>query len=552
MAETFTQRDGVLYCEELPVPEIVARWGTLTGTGTLVRLILRRDRARTPTWVLGLTFLVWVQVVSIEGLYPTAADLREAAASFEGNPALEAFSGPTRALDTVGGQTTWQVAIYGAVVLALMSLFMVGRHTRAEEESGRAELVRSTVVGRHAAIAAVLLVMTAANALAALLVTVTLPVIGLGVAGSFALGASMAGCGWVFGAVAAVAAQLSQNTHVGSGVAGGLLGLAFVLRAAGDVGDGVLTWYSPIGWTSLVQAFSGERWWVLGLFVAAVALLVPVAFALASRRDLGAGLLAPAAGPPRAQPLLLRPVGLAWRLSWATLLGWAIGLFVFGLAYGSVGNDIEDVIGSSEGFREVIAPGDGDLTDLYLVTTALQLALVGSGYALMATLRLRAEESAGRAEPVLAGALPRTRWMASWVGLAAVGAAVALASGGLGTGLAYGAAVGDLGQVPRLVGVALAYVPAVWVLVGLAAALFGLVPRATVAVWAALAWCAFAGILGSLLDLPSWAQGLSPFHHVPEVPTAQFDLVPMVGLTLVALAFTGVGLAAFRRRDLTT
>jgi ABC-2 type transport system permease protein len=533
-------------------PDAAPRWGTLTGTGALVRLILRRDRVRIPIWVLGLTVLVWVQVVSIDGLYPTAADLREAAASFVGNPALEAFSGPTRGLDTLGGMVTWQIAIYGAITLALMSLFMVGRHTRAEEESGRAELVRSTVVGRHAAIAAVLLVMTAANALAALLVTVTLPPMGLGVAGSFALGASMAGCGWVFGAVAAVTAQLSENTHVGSGVAGALLGLAFVLRAAGDVGNGVLTWFSPIGWTSLVQAFSGERWWVLGLFVAAVAVLVPVAFALASRRDLGAGLLAAAAGPPRARPLLLRPTGLAWRLSWATLLGWAIGLFVFGLAYGSVGNDIEDVIGSSDGFRDVIAPGAGDLTDLYWVTTALQLALVGSGYALMATLRLRTEESAGRAEPVLAGALPRTRWMASWVGLAAVGAAATLAAGGLGTGLAYGVAVGDLGQVPRLVGVSLAYVPAVWVLVGLAAALFGLVPRATVVVWTALAWCAFVGILGSLLDLPGWVQGLSPFHHVPQVPVAAFDAVPLVGLTLVALAFAGVGLAAFRRRDLST
>lgn len=533
-------------------PDASPRWGTLTGTGALVRLILRRDRVRTPIWVLGVTFLVWVQAVSLDGLYPTAADLREAAVSFEGNPALEAFSGPTRGLDTLGGMTTWQIAIYGAVTLALMSLFMVGRHTRADEESGRAELVRSTVVGRHAAIAAVLLVMTAANALTALLVTVTLPTVGLGVAGSFALGAAMAGCGWVFGAVAAVTAQLSENTHVGSGVAGALLGLSFVVRAAGDVGNGVLTWFSPIGWTEVVQPFTGERWWVLGVFVAAVAVLVPAAFVLASHRDLGAGLWAGRPGRPRARPLLLRPAGLAWRLSWATLLGWSVGLFVFGLAYGSVGNDIEDVIGGSEGIRDVIAPGAGDLTDLYWVTTALQLALVGSGYALMATLRLRTEEAAGRAEPVLAGALPRARWMASWVGLAAAGSAMALAAGGLGTGVAYGVAVHDLGQVPRLVGVSLAYAPAVWVLVGLAAALFGLAPRATVAVWAALAGCVFVGVLGSLLDLPSWVADLSPFQHVPQVPAAGFDAVPLVVLTLVALALAGVGLVAFRRRDLAT
>jgi polyether ionophore transport system permease protein len=526
--------------------------GTLTGTGALIRLILRRDRVRTPVWVIGVTFLVWVQAASIDGLYPTQADLAEAAASFEGNPALEAFSGPTVGLDTLGGMTAWQIAIYGAIALALMSLFMVSRHTRAEEESGRAELARSTVVGRHAPLTAVLLVMTAANAAVVLLVTLVLPPIGLSVSGSFALGAAMAGCGWMFGAVTAVTAQLSENTHVGSGMAGALLGLAFMLRAAGDVGDGVLTWLSPIGWTSMVQAFAGERWWVLGLFAASVLVLVPVAFALESRRDVGAGLVAARPGPPRAPAYLLRTTGLAWRLGRAVLLAWAVGLFVFGVSYGSVGNDIGDLIGDSEAARDFLAPGGGDLTDLFWVTTALQLALVGTGYALMAVLRLRTEESAGRAEPVLAGAVPQTTWMGTYVGLALVGTVAVLAAGGAGTGLAYGIAVGDIGQVIRLTGVAIAYVPAVWVLIGLAAALFGWVPRAMAAVWAALTYCAFVGILASLLDLPSWVQDLSPFTHVPEVPATDLDVVPLVALTLVAAALVAAGLVGFRRRDVST
>jgi ABC-2 type transport system permease protein len=536
-----------------PVASTRARGhSTLAGTGALIRLILRRDRVRTPVWVVGVTFLVWVQAASIDGLYPTQADLAEAAASFEGNPALEAFSGPTVGLDTLGGMTAWQIAIYGAIALALMSLFMVSRHTRAEEESGRAELIRSTVVGRHAPLTAVLLVMTAANAVVVLLVTLVLPPIGLSVSGSFALGAAMAGCGWVFGAVTAVTAQFSENTHVGSGMAGALLGLAFVLRAAGDVGDGVLTWLSPIGWTSMVQAFAGERWWVLGLFAASVLVLVPVAFALESHRDVGGGMVAARPGEPRAPGYLTRPSGLAWRLGRATLAAWAVGLFVFGIAYGSVGNDIGDIIGDSEAARDILAPGGGDLTDLYWVTTALQLALVTTGYALMATLRLRTEESSGRAEPVLAGAVRRTTWMGGYVVLALLGTAVVMAVAGAGTGLAYGVAISDLGQVLRLTGVFLAYVPAVWVIIGVAAALYGLAPRATVAVWAVLTWCVFVGILGSLLDLPSWVQNLSPFSHVPEVPATDLDVVPLVGLTLVAAALVVAGLVGFRRRDLST
>lgn len=534
-------------------PAARAGGGTLAGTGALVRLIVRRDRVRTAIWVVGITLLVLIQAVSADGLYPTTADLREAAASFEGNPALAAFSGPTRGLDTLGGMTTWQIAIYGAITLALMSLFMVGRHTRAEEESGRAELLRSTVVGRHAAITAVLLVMAVANLAVALLVTVTLPPVGMGVAGSFALGAGMAGCGLVFGGIAAVTAQLSANTHAASGLAGALLGLAFVLRAAGDVGNGVLTWLSPIGWTSNVRPFTGERWWVLGLFVAVFGLLVAVSFVLASRRDVGAGFVVARPGPPTAPAALLRPAGLAWRLGRATVVAWAFGMFVLGVAYGSVGNDLEDLIGGSEGVREFIAaPRAGSLTDQYWVTTCLTLSIITAGYAVMATLRLRTEESSGRAEPVLAGAVPRAAWMGGYLAVALVGTALVLAAAGAGTGLAYGIAVGDIGQVVRLAGVALAYTPAVWVLVGLCVLVFGVAPRAMAVVWGALTFCAFVGILGQVLNLPSWVGDLSPFQHVPHVPAVSLDPVPLVVLTAVAAVLTAVGMAAFRRRDLTT
>ena len=58
------------------------------------------------------------------------------------------MAGPARALNTIGGQVTWQATAFGAIVAGLMSMFLVGRHTRAEEESGRDELVRAAAVGR--------------------------------------------------------------------------------------------------------------------------------------------------------------------------------------------------------------------------------------------------------------------------------------------------------------------------------------------------------------------------------------------------------------------
>jgi ABC-2 type transport system permease protein len=143
----------------------------------------------------------------------------------------------------------------------------------------------------------------------------------------------------------------------------------------------------------------------------------------------------------------------------------------------------------------------------------------------------------------------RIRWAASHLAMALAGSVVVVAAGGLGTGLAYGVAVGDAEQVPRLVGASLAFVPAVWVLAGVAALLYGVLPRASVAGWAPLAGCAVVAFLGQLLDLPGWALDLSPFQHVPQVTVEGLAAGPVLALTAVAAALVAGGLVGLRRRD---
>ena len=103
--------------------------------------------------------------------------------------------------------------------------------------------------------------------------------------------------------------------------------------------------------------------------------------------------------------------------------------------------------------------------------------------------------------------------------------------------------------MPLLVGSSVALAPAVWVLAGVAVALFGLLPRFAAAAWGGLAACYLLAFLGPLLGLPDWVLDISPFTHVPLLPAASFDVVPLLGLTAVAGAFVAVGLAGFRRRN---
>jgi len=298
---------------------------------TLEELFLRRrDRVVLPICVVVAAGFVILTAASFQGLYPTAAERADFAATIEDNSTFAVLYGPAQALDSIGGLTAWRIGSTVAVVVALMSLLLIGRHTRAEEEHGRAELLRAGAIGRLAPLAAALAVVAATDLTIAVVVALGLIALGLPAAGSLALGASLGATGLVFAGVGAVAAQLTDGARSAYGISGAALAVAYLLRAAGDAGDGTLSWLSPIGWAKATRPFDDERWWALLLCVAAFALLVAAACALLARRDLGAGLIASRPGPPVAGRDLRSTLGLAFRLQRGSLLAWSTGLFLAG------------------------------------------------------------------------------------------------------------------------------------------------------------------------------------------------------------------------------
>ncbi len=528
-----------------------ARGTTLTGTWALVRFILRRDRVRLVVWIVGITLLVLSTAASIEGLYPTQADLDKAAQTANNNAALIALNAPSYALDTLGGQAVFNVGSFGYVVMALMGMFLVGRHTRADEESGRTELLRATVLGRNAPVTAVLVVAAGAFTVLGGLITLSMLSQDLPTAGSVLYGAAMGAFGLLFACVTAVTVQVTEHNRAALGFAGAVLAASYLLRAVGDVGDGTLSWASPMGWAQAARPYAGERWWTLLLLAASAVVCVAVGFSLLGVRDLGGGLVPPRPGPPVASAALVGSrFGLPVRLQRASVAAWTVGLGLAGVSYGSVGQDVRDLIGNNSAFEDVIAQGGGSLTDAFFTTSLLMLALIAGGFAISSTLRLRSEETGGRAEPLLATALGRTRWATSYVAVALAGSLAVMLAAGLGMGLTYGVAVGDVGgQVGSLVGAAVTFVPALWVLVGVTLVLFGFAPRATAAAWAALVACFVIGLFAELFNLPGWVVDLSPFQHVPAMPSHGFELAPVVALTAVAIGLIAAGVLGFRRRD---
>ena len=530
--------------------------GEFSGTGALIRLILRRDRLLLPIWIALPPLFVILVVAAFVSLYPTAASQQMLAAQIVNSPGFVALLGPVSS-PTIGGLTAWRSSLFAAVIVAGANALTVIRHTRADEETGRYELLGSGVVGRRAPLSASLVVTLGADLVIAALVTAGLVAFGLPVVGSLALGLSFAAIGWTFAALAGVAAQLAESSGVARGIAGAIFVLFYLLRAVGDAneqsGQSWLSWMSPIGWMRLVQPFANERWGVFALFLGAFIVLIGMAYALASRRDVGAGILSPRLGPARASQWLRGPLALAWRLHRRTLLAWAALFAVYGIMIGYLATTSADLLAANPQLANLFAHfgGASAYTDALFTLSLTFLGWVAAAYAITATLRLQSEEVEGRADHVLATAVSRLRWAASDLALMVIGSAVLLAAFGLPAGLAYGLSTGNVGyELPRVLVATLAYLPAVWVVAGIATALYGLVPRLSFVSWGALGAFVLVELIGETLQVSQSVLNISPFNHVPKVLVSGVSLMPLVLLTLLALVLIIAGLVGFQRRSI--
>jgi ABC-2 type transport system permease protein len=535
-------------------PAAVAPAHELAGTWHLTRLALRRDRVILPIWIVLLSVVPASTVKTFTQFYPTVADRLALQAGANANPSYALLYGPPFDLTTAGGFIAWRMCGFLALLTGLMVVFTVTRHTRAEEDTGRAELLASAVVGRYAALTASLLVAGGASVLTGLVQTGTMIGAGLPAAGSLAFGASEALVGLVFTAVAAVAVQLAEYSRTANGIGTAVVGAAFLLRGAGDstVDARWLSWLSPIGWVQQVRAFAGERWWVLLLPVAFALVTGGIGYWLLPRRDVGVGILPPRPGPARAAASLRSPLALAWRLHRGPLLGWVIGTAVVGAVFGSIASGIGGLVGSSPQAQQIMARlgGSHALTQAFLAAMAGMFAMVASLYGVQAVLRMRGEETAIRLEPVLATSVGRLRWAGSHLVFAFFGTAALLLSGGVFMGLANGLRTGDVGGslADTLAGM-LVQLPAAWVVVALAVAIFGLLPGFSAAAWAVGALALLLSLFGPILDLPQAVLDVSPFQHPPKIPGQGFTAAPLVWLLAVAVVALVAGLAGWKRRD---
>lgn len=531
----------------------------MNALATLVRFRLRRDRIVGTVWVLVVALSVLFVVAALASSYGTDEVRTAVIATLTSNPTLLAVRGAPDGA-SAGAFFMVEVGADLALLVALMNTFTAVRHTRADEEPGRSDLIVATRAGRKTSTWATVVHAIVLNIAMGVLSALAMMMCGFEPMGSLMLGWALASTGIAFFGVGLLSAQIFSTSRAANGWAIAVAAGFWVVNAAADAGGTVVdslhvtpsvaVWFTPIGWGMRIRPYTANEWWI-GLFSLAFAVvLIAISFWLQSIRDTSAGLVAVRRGRQWARSTLRGPVGLAWRLQRGSILGWGAAAVVGALLVAGLGKTLNDAVLADPDIEEAlksVSSGSGTVLEVFLAAMAVLVGLLVAGAAIQTMIRMRQEEAASNAETVLATPVTRLRWYLSFVIVAGVSTLVILVLAGLVMG-------GSLMQIDQnLVGpaivLAVTQFPAVLVYLGITAFAFGLFPRATVAVgWTVFGIGIVLGEFGALLGLPQWVRNIAPANHTATVPLASADWNGTWIMLVLAVVLIAIGAWAFTRR----
>ncbi len=521
--------------------------------------VFRRNWVRMLVWLIILAGLIAVVIVSQRQAFPTQAD-RDAYAQIANTPAVAALTGLPYAAGSLGGILNIKIWMTDAVALAFAVTFLVTRNGRAEEETGRTELLRAGVLGRHAYSLANWIVVGAFTVLTGLACAGAAVAEGLPGYGALVMGASLTGVGLASLGIAALVGQLAQTSRGANGLASGLLGIFYLVRAGGDLSakgevSGGLSWASPLGWGQAMRSFGSNNWWPMLLLVGLGVVTCAIALRLEATRDLGAGLLPDRPGPRRASALTRTAFGLTLRLQRGSIIGWAAGVLVGGLFFGKVAVAMSTLLSghTTSGITSALIGVSHDVLSGLMGYFTMANALLVAAFVLQSALVIHTEEAQGALELQWTGVLSRLRWAASRLAVPAVVSALMLGMAGFAEGATYGASVDKAGESLHYFLATLAYWPTMLLFIGLVVACAAIIPRASSpAVWAIYGVCVLVSMFGDLFRLPKKFVNNTPFTAIEQLSTGAFNAVPIFVITAIAIVLAVAGLLRLRARDVVT
>ena len=530
---------------------------------TLVRQRIRRDRWQLLMWIAGTGLLAYVTHAAVTDTYGTQDDRRALLATAVANPVIMLFRGlPSGAGE--GAFTGFLIFPFLAMLAAFMSTFLAVRHTRADEEVGRAELVAATPAGRTLPLMATLTHGVLADAVLGAVTAGALIASGLPVAGSLVAGFGAGVLGVVFLGVGLGAGQLMRTSRGANAVSVWVLLVAFLVAGIGNalgtptadlerIESAWPTWLSPFGWGENSRPFADDNLWPLLLCLGVAVVLSGASVAVQSAREVGESLVPERRGRAGASAALSGPTALVWRLTRGSLIGWAAGGVLTGVLATSLASVLTDAATDLPSVAAILdaITANGSIELGAVVIFFQVVGILAACCAVQTVCRARQEEARGTAEVVLATPVDRLRWLTGYVVVGFAGVVIVVAAGALGAALGLIGSDGDWSLMGDVAVIAAGQVAAASVFLVLDALILVTVPRLTIALgWTLVMLALVLGLFGPLFGFPDWLVDVSPFA---VAPTVGGDGVELRGLWWLLSAVLGLGALSavlMRRREL--
>ncbi|OLO26780.1 hypothetical protein BTR23_22105 [Alkalihalophilus pseudofirmus] len=534
-----------------------------TGTGTLTSLAFKRDRLKLFVWLAVITTLVTSVGIAMKDLMRTQEEVMKQIVVRAESPAIRLFDIPAAGI-SVESAMLMRSSILIGIIIVLVSMQTVIRHTRQNEETGRTEMISSTAVGKYASLTSGLIVTVIFNILVGIMIAAAMLFNNFQMEGALLTGFVFAGIGIAFAGITSIAVQLSQTSSGAAGMVTITFAVVFLISSIGNVlgefnrntfavESHWLVWLSPWGWLGQVYAFHDNNWWILLLFCFLFVATVFMAFYLITKRDVGMGLFPAKKGPAFASKMLLSPIGLMWRLQRRLILSWVIAMFIFGMVIGGIGNEIRDMVSglNSNQLLEMFG-GNPNVVSSILASFVAFLASFVAVYFVLALLRLRHDEVDGYMEGVLATAVSRVQLLMSQVICVSVGLGAILFFLALGASITAKVSTGDP-MFLTMMEVTFYQAPAILTIGAFSILMIGILPKGAIAVsLAAVIFSLISGpMFGTMLGLPEVVQNISPFSYTTLDESGNIDWIPALGLVAIAIIFTTAGIISYCRRNLT-
>ena len=501
--------------------------------------------------VAGLTAVIVLQ-------YPATLASPDDVRSLEalaGNPAIRVLFGVPRALDQSGGFTVWRIGTFAAVATAAWASATATRLTRGQEDTGRAWLTLVGPLRLRSALLVHLLVIAWVSVVLGGAIGLAMVAAGAGGRGAIVYATAIALIGLLFAAVGTASGQLLGERRGATGLSVGLILVGLLVRMVADGVDSLAwaAWLTPFGLLSLGAPYAGDRWEPLGVLAEMAGVVGVLAWVLAGRRDVGAGLFTGRADRRPRLRMLFGVWPFAARRTLPAFVGWSLALGAYFLLIGLLAVSLTEFLEANPRFAEMAAAAGftGLATVPGYIASLLLLLPVPLG--LFATARVAdqaQDEAAGRSPLLLSRPVGRIDWAAQHVAViaaACVGMAVLTGSAGwlgtraVGSELTYGEAVAG----------ALNVVVVAWLSLSAAVLALGWAPRAVALMGALPVVGGFVlWVLADTFDWPDWVRLLSPFTHVARVPADAVDWPAQAGMLAIVGLLLSIGLVGFARRDL--